>query len=134
VIAQHPTGNLLLEERLQVRRPDPDRVHDPNVRQLTAVAQPVDGRVTYAQVLCNLGHLEQPIAPAPEDPQVGERGRHAGPLSRLRGRRGPLPLPRRRRATVRECGRRLGYQMGTKTFRKACGQLRIAGLWARVGM
>jgi len=31
-----------------------------------------------------------------EDLKVGERGRHAGPLSRLRRRRGALPLPRER--------------------------------------
>jgi hypothetical protein len=60
---EHPA----LDELVQVIRRYPDRVHDPNVRQLAAVAQPVDGRVANAEVLGDLGYLEQPVAPAPDD-------------------------------------------------------------------
>ena len=91
------------------------------MRQLAVLAKLVDPPRANAEVLRDLGHLEQPIPPAPEDLQVGERGGHARPLSRLRRRRGALLARSRLRATVRERRARARYQMGTKAFRKACG-------------
>lgn len=59
-------------EVFQVARPDPDRVHDPEVRQLAAIAESVDGRAAHAEVLRDVAHLEQLIAAAP-----GPAGRRA---------------------------------------------------------
>jgi hypothetical protein len=56
-------GRLPVQERLQVGRPDPDRVHGPEMGQLAAITEPVDGRVAHAQAVRDLGDLEQPIAP-----------------------------------------------------------------------
>ena len=107
------------DELLEITRPDPHRVDEPDVRQLAALAEPVDRRMGHAEVLRDLGYLEQQLATTPKDLQVGGRGRHAGPLSRLRRWRGTLPARDRLRATVRACAFRARYQMGTKTFRKA---------------
>ena len=59
--------------------------------KLAVFAELVDPPGANGQLVRDLGHFEQPIAASPEDLQVRERGRPAGPLSRLRRPRDALP-------------------------------------------
>jgi hypothetical protein len=51
-------------ERTQVIGPDADRVDDPNVRKVAALAQAVHSGGADAQMLCDLGHPEEATATA----------------------------------------------------------------------
>jgi len=136
-----PMRTHLLDDRrprsddlFQVTRSDPHRGDEPDVGQLAALAEPIDGRVRHAEVLRHLGYLQQPIAPAPEDLQVGRRGGQAGPLSRLRRRRGACPPGA---ACAPPCAI-VASELGRKRVDKSLGNpakiLRPAGLDPTLGL
>ena len=84
---------------------------------MVELAQIVDGRIAHAEVFRQLGYPEQPIAAAPEDPQVGERG---PTLDGSHVFRTAVPPIRPAAACPPPCTR-VAPDPGTKTFPKACG-------------
>ena len=78
-------------------------------RKVSVLAELVDGPRADGEQFGYLGDPKQPITPAPEDLQVGERGRRAAHRWRLRRALGlRRPYPARLRATVRGCRARVG--------------------------
>lgn len=62
-------------EGSQVPRSNSNRIHDPNVRQLAALAQPVYGCRTDAELHGYFARLEQPVPAAAEGSEIRDRRR-----------------------------------------------------------
>jgi hypothetical protein len=56
-------GDLPRQERHQVVRPDPDRIDDPDVGQLTSFTQPINSRGADPQLFGYVSHPQHSIAP-----------------------------------------------------------------------
>jgi hypothetical protein len=61
----------------KILRPNADRVVDPDLWQLAVLAELVNPPGADGELLRDLRDPEQPVAAAPEHPQVRQRGRHA---------------------------------------------------------
>jgi hypothetical protein len=81
---------------------------DAHVRQFFVLAELVDGPRADGEQFGYLGDPKQPITPAPEDLQVGERGRRARTGGVFAAPWAFRPYPARLRATVRGCRARVG--------------------------
>lgn len=77
-------------------------------RKVSVLAELVDGPRPDGELLGDLGHSKEPIAAAPEHPQVRQRGRHAGDWRPLLPAAGPFGRRALPRPTVRERGAGVG--------------------------
>src|SRR6266567_6040148 len=63
-----------VDEGGEIARPNTDGVDDPDVRQLAARAEAVHGRGRDAELLGDLGHAQEAVPAAVQDPEVGQPG------------------------------------------------------------